>query len=151
MMYMPSVFGENLLDDWMPGFDDAFFGRKSPLYGKNADHVMKTDIRETDENYEVDMDLPGFKKEEIQVSLENGYLSVSANKGLSKEETEKKSGKVIRRERYTGGMTRSFYVGDALKQEDIKARFEDGVLRLLVPKKEKEEEIPESKYIAIEG
>ncbi|MCR5654461.1 MAG: Hsp20/alpha crystallin family protein [Lachnospiraceae bacterium] len=154
-MYMPSIFGENLLDDWMPNFDkafdDAFYGRKNPLYGKNADRMMKTDVRELEEQYEVDMDLPGFKKDEIQVSLENGYLTVSAAKGLDKEEKDKKDGKVIRKERYSGSMTRSFYVGDVLKQEDIKARFEDGVLRLTVPKKDSAKEVPENKYIAIEG
>ncbi|MBR1771601.1 MAG: Hsp20/alpha crystallin family protein, partial [Lachnospiraceae bacterium] len=119
------------------------------LYGKNASHVMKTDVHEKEEGYEVDIDLPGFKKDEIQLNLENGYLTVSAAKGLDKDEQDKK-GKVIRRERYAGSMQRSFYVGDALTEEDVKARFEDGVLKLSIPKKDAQA-VPEKKTILIEG
>ena len=146
-MLMPSIFGENLFDDWMDfgGFGDI--DRK--LYGKHASHVMKTDVHEHDDSYEVDIDLPGFKKEEIEISLENGYLSVSASKGLDKDEKNKK-GKLIRQERYAGSMQRSFYVGENVTQEDIKAKFEDGVLKLTVPKKEAKK-LPESRLIAIEG
>ena len=144
-MMMPSIFGENLFDD----FEREFFGGRNPLYGKHEKNVMKTDIRETDNSYELDIDLPGFKKDEISAKLENGYLTISAAKGLDKDEKDKK-GNYIRRERYCGSMTRSFYVGDALSQEDIRAKFEEGVLKLSVPKKEVKK--PEQKqYISIEG
>ena len=148
-MLYPSIFGESLLDDWMdfPRMDFGDIDRK--LYGKRAAQVMKTDVHEHDDKYELDIDLPGFKKDEIKLSLENGYLSVSAAKGLDKEEKDKK-GKLIRQERYAGSMQRSFYIGDTIKQDDIKAKFEDGVLKLSIPKTEPEK-IPEKKYIAIEG
>ena len=150
-MMMPSIFGENLFDDdWMDfPFDRDFWGRRNPLYGKNANKIMKTDIREHDGGYELDVDLPGFKKDEINVELENGYLTISAAKGLDKDEQDKK-GKYIRRERYAGAMQRSFYVGDEVTQEDIKARFEDGILRLSIPKKDAQA-VETKKTIAIEG
>ena len=153
MTLLPSIFGENLLDDWMDfprftGFRD-FDDTSRRLYGKNASHVMKTDVHEKEEGYEVDIDLPGFKKDEIQLNLENGYLTVSAAKGLDKDEQDKK-GKVIRKERYAGSMQRSFYVGDALTEEDVKAKFEDGVLKLSIPKKDAQA-VPEKKTILIEG
>jgi HSP20 family protein len=133
-MLMPSIFGENLFnDDWM---DFSFPDVDKVLYGKHAKNVMKTDVKETDNSYEVDIDLPGFKKDEIEAKLENGYLTISAAKGLDKEEKDEKDGKYIRKERYSGAMSRSFYVGDELKQEDIKAKYEDGILKLSVPKKE---------------
>ena len=149
-MLLPSIFGENLLDDFMdfprfPEFEDV--DRK--LYGRKAAHVMKTDIHEHDGGYELDIDLPGFKKDEIHLALENGYLSVSTEKGLEKNEQNEK-GKLIRQERYTGTMQRSFYVGDALTEEDIKAKFEDVVLKLSIPKKDAPK-APEKKMIAIEG
>jgi len=96
------------------------------------------------------VDLPGFKKDEIEVVLENGYLTINAAKGLDKDETDKETGKVIRQERYAGSLTRSFYVGEELTEEDIKAAFEDGVLRLNVPKKEAQPEVPQKKTITIE-
>ncbi len=131
-MLMPSIFGENLFnDDWM---DFGFPEVDKALYGKHASHEMKTDVKETDTGYEVDIDLPGFKKDEINVQLDNGYLSISAAKGLDKDE-KNKEGKYIRKERYAGAMSRSFYVGDALTQEDIKAKYESGILRLSIPKK----------------
>ena len=150
-MLMPSIFGENLFDDdWMDfPFERDFWGKKNPLYGKNANRVMKTDIREHDTGYELDVDLPGFKKDEINVELENGYLTISAAKGLDKGEQDKK-GKYIRRERYAGAMQRSFYVGDEVTQEDIKAKFEDGILRLSIPKKDAQT-VETKKTIAIEG
>ena len=150
-MLMPSIFGENLFDDdWMDfPFDRDFWGRKNPLYGKNANKIMKTDIREHDGGYELDVDLPGFKKDEINVEFENGYLTISAAKGLDKDEQDKK-GKYIRRERYAGAMQRSFYVGDEVTQEDIKAKFEDGILRLSIPKKDAQA-VETKKTIAIEG
>ena len=154
-MLLPSIFGENLLDDWMMDFPRMDFPRRDfadvdrKLYGKHAANVMKTDVHEHDEGYEVDIDLPGFKKDEIKLDLENGYLSVSAAKGIEKEDKDKK-GRLIRQERYSGAMQRSFFVGDAITEEDIKAKFEDGVLKLSIPKKEAPK-IPEKKTIAIEG
>ena len=147
-MLMPSIFGENLFnDDWMNfGFPEV----EKALYGKHASHEMKTDVRETDSGYEVDIDLPGFKKDEInKQQLDNGYLSISAAKGLDKDEQDKE-GKYIRKERYAGSMSRSFYVGNAITQDDIKAKYESGILRLSVPKKAAEE-IESAKRIAIEG
>ena len=146
-MLMPSIFGDNLFnDDWMNfGFPEV----DKALYGKHASHEMKTDVKETDSGYEVDIDLPGFKKDEINVQLDNGYLSISAAKGLDKEE-KNKEGKYIRKERYAGAMSRSFYVGDALTQEDIKAKYESGILRLSIPKKEAKQ-VEATKRIAIEG
>ncbi len=148
-MLLPSIFGESLLDDWldMPRFDFPDIDKK--LYGKHTSHVMKTDVHENENDFEVDIDLPGFKKDEISLALENGYLSVSANKALDKDEKNKK-GRVIRQERYSGSMQRCFYVGDNLTEEDIKARFEDGVLKLIVPKKE-QPKLPEKRTIMIEG
>ena len=148
-MLMPSIFGENLFDDDWFDFDRDFWGRKNPLYGKNAKNIMKTDIREHDEGYELDIDLPGFKKDEINIELENGYLTISAAKGLDKDEQDKK-GKYIRKERYAGAMQRSFYVGDAVTEEDIKAKFEDGILKLSIPKKDAKA-VETKKTIAIEG
>mgnify|MGYP000466413243 CR=1 FL=1 len=147
-MLMPSIFGENLFnDDWMNfGFPEV----DKALYGKHASHEMKTDVKETDSGYEVDIDLPGFKKDEINVQLDNGYLSISAAKGLDKEE-KNKEGKYIRKERYAGAMSRSFYVGEGVKQEDIKAKFEDGTLKLEIPKEEAKPAVEQKKYIAIEG
>ncbi len=149
-MLLPSIFGESLLDDWMDfprmrDFDDI----DKKLYGKHAAHMMKTDVHEHDTGYEIDIDLPGFKKDEIQLSLENGYLIVDAAKGLDKDEKDKK-GKLIRQERYAGSMQRSFYVGEEVTEEDIKAKYEDGVLKLSVPKKETPK-VPEKKTILIEG
>ena len=146
-MLMPSIFGENLFnDDWM---DFGFPEVDKALYGKHANNVMKTDVKETDTGYEVDIDLPGFKKDEINAQLDNGYLTISAAKGLDKDEKDKK-GKYIRKERYAGAMSRSFYVGEGVTQEDIKAKYEDGILRLSVPKKEAKA-VVNKKYIAIEG
>ena len=146
-MLMPSIFGENLFnDDWM---DFGFPEVDKTLYGKHANNVMKTDVKETDTGYEVDIDLPGFKKDEINAQLDNGYLTISAAKGLDKDEKDKK-GKYIRKERYAGAMSRSFYVGEGVTQDDIKAKYEDGILRLSVPKKEAKA-VENKKYIAIEG
>ncbi len=150
-MYMPSIFGENLFDDMFP-FDDSFFApsKKNPLYGKNASRMMKTDIKETDGSYELDIDLPGFKKDEITAELNDGYLTVSAAKGLDKDEKDNK-GRYIRQERYSGAMSRTFYVGENVKEEDIKAKFENGILSLSVPKPTEQKQIETKKQIAIEG
>ena len=147
-MLMPSSFGENLFyDDWMDfPFDRDFWGRTN---NKTTKNLMKTDIREHDAGYELDIDLPGFKKDEIKVELENGYLTISATKGADNDEQDKK-GKYIRRERYAGTMQRSFYVGDDVTQEDIKAKFENGILRLSIPKKDAKA-VETKKTIAIEG
>ena len=146
--YLPTVFGENLMD-MFDDFDRNFFrGFNRPeraLYGKNVGHMMKTDVKETETGYEVDVDLPGFAKDEIKLELNNGYLTISTEKSLEKES----SGKMLRQERYVGTMQRSFYVGDTLTEEDIKAKYENGVLSLTIPKKEKK--IPEKKTILIEG
>ena len=133
---LPSIFGENLFDDF---FTDGFmpipvWNRRSPLYGKNAKNLMKIDVRETDTGYEVDIDLPGFKNDEISVELKDGYLTVSAAKGLDKDEEDKK-GRYIRQERYAGACSRSFYVGD-VEPDQVTAKYEDGILRIDVPKKE---------------
>ena len=149
-MLAPSIFGENLFDDWFdfPSFGDL--GRvENKLYGDRAGRLMKTDVHEKDGQYDMDIDLPGFKKEDIKVELHDGYLQVSAVKGLNEEEKDEK-GKLIRQERYSGSMQRSFYVGDRIKQEDVKAKFEQGVLKLSFPK-EGEKKLPEKQPIMIEG
>ena len=146
-MLMPSVYGRDFFDDLMDGFGFPDVNKK--LYGRHAKNMMKTDIRETDEGYEVIMDLPGFKKDEIEVQLENGYLTVSAAKGLDKDEADKK-GKYICRERYAGEMSRIFYVGEDVTEEDIHAKFENGILKLDVPKKEAKA-VETKKHVAIEG
>jgi len=151
-MLYPSIFNENLFDDLMdfrfPSFRE-FDDIDRKLYGKHASHVMKTDVHEHEDQYEVDIDLPGFKKEEISLNLANGYLTVAASKGLDQEEKNKK-GRLIRQERYAGAMQRSFFVGENITEEDVKAKFEDGVLKLNIPKKEAAK-IPEKKTIMIEG
>ena len=150
-MLRPSIFGEDLFDEMMNfPFEDEFFGKHNPLYGKHAKNMMKTDVRETDGSYEVDIDLPGFKKDEISAELKNVYLTISAAKGLDKDEKDKKTGNYIRRERYAGSMSRSFYVGDDVAQEDIHAKFENGILQLTIPKKDAKA-VEQNNYIAIEG
>ena len=145
---LPSIFGENLMD-MFDGFDRDFFrgfGRSEhELYGKNAGRMMKTDVKETADGYELDIDLPGFSKDEISLELNNGTLTISAEKTLNRE-TE---GRMLRQERYVGTMQRSFYVGDGVAEEDIKAKYENGVLTLSIPRKEAK--VPEKKRILIEG
>ena len=152
-MMMPRIFGENLFDDFMndfvfPDFTDSANIEKA-LYGKHAKNIMKTDVKDTENGYEVDIDLPGFKKDEITMKLENGTLTVSAAKGLDKDE-EQKDKKYVRRERYAGAMSRSFYVGKYVTEEDIHAKYEDGILKLSVPKKAPKA-VEKNGYIAIEG
>ena len=146
---MPSIFGENLFDDF---FDDDFpmlrHEGKNPLYGKRAKNLMKTDIRETEDTYELDIDLPGFKKDEISLDLKDGYLSISACKSLDKSEEDRK-GKYIRQERYAGACSRNFYVGEQVKPEDVSAKFEDCILKISMPKMDKKE-LPRRSAIAIE-
>lgn len=150
--YLPMIFGENLMDVF-DGFDRSFFrnfgNMDRVLYGKHAQNMMKTDVKETDEGYEVDIDLPGFKKDEIQLELNNGYLTISTQKALEKDEKNKK-GRMLRQERYAGTMQRSFYVGEHITEEDVKASYESGVLHLVLPKKDAPR-LPEKKTIQIEG
>ena len=145
---LPSIFRENLFDDWFafPAFPE-FREADKKLYGKHAAHEMKTDVREHEDGFEVDIDLPGFKKEELDISLENGYLSVNAAKSHEEKQTDKK-GKLIRQERYSGSLRRSFYVGENLTENDISAKYENGVLSLSIPKKD-QPKLPERKVIAI--
>ena len=144
-MLMPSIFGENLFDDWMdfsfPSFDRAF-------YESNTRNMMKTDVKETDQGYELDIELPGYKKEDVRAQLKDGYLTVQAAKNMNNDE-KNEQGAYIRRERYAGTMSRSFYVGDDVTEEDIHAKFEDGILKLSVPKKEAKK-VEENKYITIQ-
>ena len=148
-MLMPSIFGESLFDDWFDDIDRQMQHMDRRLYGRNAKREMKTDVREKEDGYEIDMDLPGFKKDQVELTLENGYLTVTANKGFDKDEKDKQ-GRMIRQERYAGSMQRSFYVGDNMTEEDVKARFEDGVLHLNLPKKDAKK-VSEKKTICIEG
>lgn len=147
---LPAIFGENMFDEMFDhAFDmDAMFGGKNPLYGKHAKNLMKTDIRETDNTYELDVDLPGFQKDEVQVELEDGYLTISARKGLDKDEKDDQ-GRYIRQERYAGAMSRSFYVGEGITVDDMKAKFEDGILQISVPKTTVEA-LPKKNILAIE-
>ena len=146
---LPSIFSENLFDDF---FNDNFgmfpvWNERNPLYGKRTKNLMKTDVRETEDSYELDIDLPGFKKDEVTVDLKDGCLTISAAKGLDKEEQDK-NGRYIRQERYAGACSRSFYVGD-VEPKDVSAKFEDGILRISMPK-EPRKELPQSSAIAIE-
>ena len=153
-MLMPSIFGNDMFGDFFtdPWFDDKEFkDMQKKLYGHRAKNVMSTDVKEVENGYELEMDLPGFKKDEIKASVENGYLTISAARGLDEDEKDKKSGKYIRRERYTGSCQRSFYVGEDVTEEDIKAEFKHGILKLFVPKKEVKPAVEEKKYISIEG
>ena len=139
---LPSIFGEDLFDDF---FNDPFgmmnvSEGRSPLYGKHAKNLMKTDIRETDTSYELDIDLPGFKKDEVSIDLKDGYLTISAAKGLDKDAEDKK-GKYIRQERYAGACSRSFYVGWDVEPDEISAKFESGILQISVPKETRKPEV----------
>ena len=147
-MLMPSIFGESLIDSF---FDDfAAPAKKAMRYNTPAKNIMKTDIKDTKEGYELDIELPGYNKEDVSAELKDGYMTISAS--TKSDEGEKdENGKYIRRERYYGSCSRSFYVGEAITQEDIKARFENGILKLFVPKKEEKPAVEEKKYITIEG
>ena len=154
-MLRPSIFGESLFDDWMDDFpfgkefEKAMFPAKDPLYGKHAKNLMKTDVKETDDGYQVAVDLPGFKKDEIKIKLENGTLTINAAKGLDKDEKDKE-GKYVRRERYAGSMSRSFYVGEHVTAEQVHPKYENGILTFEIPKNKEPIEEKE-KFIAIEG
>ena len=146
---LPSIFRENLFDDF---FSDPFElvvpqGR-NPLYGKHAKNLMKTDVRETEGTYELDVDLPGFKKEEVKLQLKDGCLTISAERSLDKDETDKR-GKLIRQERYSGACSRSFYVGETVEPSQISAKFENGILQISIPKEE-QKKLPKQASIDIE-
>ena len=141
-MLVPSIFGEDLFDTF---FDDF----KRPARSNTNINVMRTDIKETDAGFELDIDLPGYKKEDVQAELKDGYLTISAKTNTTREEKDE-NGKYIRKERYSGSCSRSFYVGDYLTQEDVKARYENGVLTIAIPKKDAKK-LEEKKVIAIEG
>ena len=147
-MLMPSIFGESLIDSF---FDDfAAPAKKVMRYNTPANNIMKTDIKDTKEGYELDIELPVYNKEDVSAELKDGYMTISAST-KSDEGDKDENGKYIRRERYYGSCSRSFYVGEAITQEDIKARFENGILKLFVPKKEEKPAVEEKKYITIEG
>lgn len=141
-MLMPSIFKKGFVDDV---FDDDFF---MDFRGKNGKSIMNADIKEMKDSYLIEIELPGFTKENIKAEVNNGYLTINAEHNENKEEKDK-DGKFIRKERYSGHCSRSFYVGDTIKQEDIKASFENGLLKLEVPKKEIENKNQEKKYIEI--
>ena len=146
---LPSIFGENLFDDFFTDPFEMMMPRgRDPLYGKHAKNLMKTDVRETEDSYELDIDLPGFKKEDVNVELKDGYLTISAAKGLEKDENDRK-GKFIRQERYSGSCSRSFYVGEVVRPEDVSAKYEDGILRVSVPKNT-QKALPQNTTIAIQ-
>ena len=145
---LPSIFGENLLDEFFDEpWEKSLFGARNPLYGKHAKNLMKTDVKETGDHYEVDIDLPGFQKDEISVELQNGYLTIQAAKGLDRDQKDQE-GRYIRQERYSGQCSRSFYVGD-IRPEDVTASIEDGILRLTFPQAG-QPKLPEQKRIAIQ-
>lgn len=144
---LPAIFGENLFDEMFDDMMRPMHSMEKALYGKHARAIMKTDVRETDNSYEVDIDLPGFRKDEVNVQLEDGYLTVSAAKGLDKD--EKKKGRYIRQERYAGQCSRSFYVGESVQPKDVHAKFEDGILKLSLPKAE-QPKLPDHRTITIE-
>lgn len=153
-MYMPTIFNDTLFDDFFD-FPKTFKpaarrAERGPHYNSITTNVMKTDIKETDGAYELAIDLPGYKKDEVQAELKDGYMTITAEKSESKDEG-KEGDRYIRRERFFGSCSRSFYVGDLVTEADIKARFEDGILYVTVPKKEPEPEVEEKKFIAIEG
>lgn len=154
-MFMPSVFSDGddvmneMMNEWGNDWNKSFFGKHNPLFGKRARNLMKTDVKETDNSYELEVDLPGFKKDEVKLQLSDGYLTISAEKGLDKD--EKKHGRLIRQERYEGAMQRSFYVGDGLTKDEVKASFANGVLKISLPKAEAKKALPEESYIEIEG
>ena len=152
-MLLPRIWDEDLfenMDNWMSWPDESeFFGKKNPLYGKHAKNLMKTDVQETENGYVLEMDLPGFSKDEVKASLKDGYLTIRAEKGLDKEEKDEKTAKYIRRERYAGSCERSFYVGD-VNEADIKGEFKHGILKLTIPKEQPKKEIDTTKYIELD-
>ncbi len=139
-MFAPKVFRNDLFDDWFDPFgmmrDLNKVDRK--LYGRHADREMLMDVKDHGDHYEVEIDLPGFRKENIGIELEDGYMTVTASKGLDEDEKNRR-GRIIRQERYSGMMSRTFYVGEDVTNEEVSASFDNGVLKISVPKKEKEQ------------
>ncbi|WP_294837284.1 Hsp20/alpha crystallin family protein [Eubacterium sp.] len=151
-MLMPSVFGKDLFDDFFdfPFYDDKEMDKlEKKLYGHRSKNLMKTDVQETENGYVLEMDLPGFSKDEVKASLKDGYLTIKAEKGLDKDEKDEKTAKYIRRERYAGSCERSFYVGD-INEADIKGEFKHGILKLTIPKEQPKKEIDTTKYIELD-
>ena len=147
-MLLPSIFGESLFDDFFEDFARPV--RRIAKVNNDIPTAMRTDVKESETGYELDIDLPGYNKEDVQAKLKDGYLTIMAS--IKKENEENKNdGKYIRRERYYGSCNRSFYVGEHIEQEDIKAKFENGILKVSIPKKEAKPEIEEDKFITIEG
>ena len=153
-MLLPSIFGNDFFEDWMsfPTVDRSM--RDAERQMRRMEHefnglggLMRTDVKEDENGYEVHIDMPGFKKEDVKAELKDGYLTISA----SRTSETKEGSKFVRRERYVGNVSRSFYVGEELTEEDIKAKFEDGVLKITLPKKEAQPKVEEKKYISIEG
>ena len=147
MTMMPSIFGDDVFDSFFDGFARPQVKRERP----RRPEIMKTDVKEMEEDYEIIIDLPGVKKEDVKAELKNGTLTVNASYGSENTEKDETNGKFIRHERFCGAASRSFYVGNQVKQEDIRARFDNGVLTLSVPKACKYEAVEENNYIAIEG
>ena len=151
-MLMPSVFGKDLFDDFFdfPFYDDKEMDKlEKKLYGHRSKNLMKTDVQETENGYVLEMDLPGFSKDEVKASLKDGYLTIKAEKGLDKDEKDEKTAKYIRRERYAGSCERSFYVGD-INEADINGEFKHGILKLTIPKEQPKKEIDTTKYIELD-
>lgn len=149
-MMMPRIFSEDLFDDFMMPFGENFMGSHNPLFGRREHNMMKTDIKEKDGNYILDMDLPGCKKEDVALKLENGYLTVAANREVDEDKKDDK-GNYIRQERYSGSCQRSFYVGENVEEKDIKAKFESGILHIELPANKPAKQLENKGYIAIEG
>ena len=145
-MLMPSIFSNDFMDDFFSVPRVTGFGN----HNYDFTRMMTTDVKETDNEYQVDMNLPGFAKEDIKAELKDGYLTIKAETNQNNDEQDE-NGKYIRRERYTGSCSRSFYVGKYITEEDIKAKFEDGVLKLYVPKADNKPAVEDKHFIAIEG
>ena len=147
-MLMPELFTRNVFDDF--GLEKEMRDLNRKIYGRRASREMLTDVREHEDHYDLEIDLPGFKKEDLTIELNNGYLTVTANKGHDQEE-KNKEGKIIRQERYSGTLSRSFYVGEEITNEEIKAKYEGGVLTVSLPKKDQTKQIENKSQILIEG
>ena len=147
-MLMPSIFGDNFVEDLF----DNFFNAPTRYITRNHRGIsMNADVKEFGDHYEISLELPGFKKEELKADLSDGYLTISASRSSEPEGTDAQDGKYIRRERYYGQMQRSFYVGDQVEYEDIHAGFENGILKVTVAKKEEKPQVEQKQYIPIEG
>ena len=151
-MLMPELFTRNVFDDWFDdfGLEKEMNDLNRKIYGRRASREMLTDVREHEDHYDLEIDLPGFKKEDLTVELNNGYLTVTANKGHDQEE-KNKEGKIIRQERFSGTLSRSYYVGEEITNEEIKAKYEGGVLTVSLPKKDQTKQIENKSQILIEG